>query len=429
MEPRFNHDFGRVRVRTDEQMTKAHGAIAITEGEEITFAPGKYRPNSPPGWALLAHELAHVVQLSGHRSSTSPTGAPTSVPGEPAERAADAAARAFGGRSEPHGSVALDIRDRLQATRLRSPRVLRLATWAGDYTTDSYTTTKDGAGNPIGVDIVLRFKPNKDVDATHIGMVQMVTSRDLGKTLAVDPTVGARSIPAGKAGEGAHIDQDKGHANPLYVAGAAGVKDTLADTPPDLGRGVGGYGQYGWHFTDKAGKLRTKDATLKDKPDIPGHGADASQIFETTALAVAGVQRGTYYGSVRWGWRTDAANKFTRLALSVVSNDVPSATFVRAARQWAATPTSGGAKAIPLPSTRGKFASTATSLVADPNNVAGTTIGPLDKNTRLEQTQLGTTLPFNKGAADPWRKVTVVDGTLVGRVGWVLSSALSDVKK
>ena len=38
------------------------GARAVTVGEHVAFAPGEYRPGTPVGDALLAHELAHVGQ-------------------------------------------------------------------------------------------------------------------------------------------------------------------------------------------------------------------------------------------------------------------------------------------------------------------------------------------------------------------------------
>lgn len=65
MEPRFGHDFSRVRVHTDAaaaQSAREVGARAYTVGAHIVFGQG--RNASAPGHdrRLLAHELAHVVQ-------------------------------------------------------------------------------------------------------------------------------------------------------------------------------------------------------------------------------------------------------------------------------------------------------------------------------------------------------------------------------
>jgi hypothetical protein len=67
-EPRFGHDFSRVRIHADEQAAdaaRAVGALAYTIGQDITFGAGQYCPHTPVGLHLLAHELAHVVQGAG----------------------------------------------------------------------------------------------------------------------------------------------------------------------------------------------------------------------------------------------------------------------------------------------------------------------------------------------------------------------------
>lgn len=67
-EPRFGHDFGRVRIHADQRAAasaRAVGAYAYTAGHDIVFNRGRYAPQSTEGQALLAHELAHVLQQSG----------------------------------------------------------------------------------------------------------------------------------------------------------------------------------------------------------------------------------------------------------------------------------------------------------------------------------------------------------------------------
>lgn len=68
MEPRFGHDFSRVRVHTDaraSQSAQRINASAYTVGSDIAFASGQYTPSSTRGRWLLAHELTHVIQQSG----------------------------------------------------------------------------------------------------------------------------------------------------------------------------------------------------------------------------------------------------------------------------------------------------------------------------------------------------------------------------
>lgn len=68
MEQRFGHDFSRVRVHSGpaaEQSAREVNATAYTVGPNIVFGAGRYRPATPAGRRLLAHELTHVVQQSG----------------------------------------------------------------------------------------------------------------------------------------------------------------------------------------------------------------------------------------------------------------------------------------------------------------------------------------------------------------------------
>jgi acyl dehydratase len=65
MEPRFGHDFSRVRIHTDAQAAssaEALNAAAYTLGQHVVFGRGQYRPDSESGQRLLAHELTHVLQ-------------------------------------------------------------------------------------------------------------------------------------------------------------------------------------------------------------------------------------------------------------------------------------------------------------------------------------------------------------------------------
>lgn len=65
MEPRFGHDFSRVKVHTDARAAEsalALNALAYTVGRDVVFGAGKHRPGTESGRRLLGHELAHVVQ-------------------------------------------------------------------------------------------------------------------------------------------------------------------------------------------------------------------------------------------------------------------------------------------------------------------------------------------------------------------------------
>ncbi|MCY7272246.1 MAG: DUF4157 domain-containing protein [Phormidesmis sp. CAN_BIN44] len=68
MEPRFDHDFSRVRIYSGgaaEQSAREVNANAYTAGHNIVFGAGEFAPGTQEGRRLIAHELTHVVQQSG----------------------------------------------------------------------------------------------------------------------------------------------------------------------------------------------------------------------------------------------------------------------------------------------------------------------------------------------------------------------------
>jgi Domain of unknown function (DUF4157) len=93
MEERFGHDFGSVRVHTDEraaESARAVSAAAYTVGREVVFDRGRYAPGTSAGLSLVAHELAHVVQQG---AQPAPAGGALEIDeaGSSLERTAEAA--------------------------------------------------------------------------------------------------------------------------------------------------------------------------------------------------------------------------------------------------------------------------------------------------------------------------------------------------
>lgn len=73
MQRRFEHDFSQVRVHVDDEMSSVAGRVgsrAMALGTHIAFAPQQYHTRDTEGRALIAHELAHVVQAA--RGATPP---------------------------------------------------------------------------------------------------------------------------------------------------------------------------------------------------------------------------------------------------------------------------------------------------------------------------------------------------------------------
>jgi Domain of unknown function (DUF4157) len=94
-EPRFGHDFSRVRVHSDARAAESArllNASAYTVGSDLVLARGEYKPQSPEGKRLLAHELAHVVQQRNQPSPGIQQHLRVGDESDPAERDADAMA-------------------------------------------------------------------------------------------------------------------------------------------------------------------------------------------------------------------------------------------------------------------------------------------------------------------------------------------------
>jgi len=96
-EPRFGHDFSKVRIHNDaraDKSARAVNALAYTVGRDIAFLDGEYSPRTRGGARVLAHELSHVVQQAkggGAASQRLAVSGPNDSSEFEAERAAETA--------------------------------------------------------------------------------------------------------------------------------------------------------------------------------------------------------------------------------------------------------------------------------------------------------------------------------------------------
>ena len=412
-EPRYGHDFSRVRVHTDRQAAEsvqAVGAAAYTVGSGIAFADGRYRPQTSAGRALLAHELAHVAQQ--RVAADAGPGLQIGRPSDAAERGADEAAEQA---LEGTGPAPLDA--------VAASPILRrsiVPSWAGTFDNDlqyKLTNKNDGKGaGAYGATIQIRFTPNSAVRADKVALVQTVSSfwNDtpwfIGSASESEATK-ARSTPGGT-----HIDQ----INPSSRTPLVGMRDPPSN---DLAASIpGDKARFG---TPSAENKQDRQAWLMD-PAALGPVPDsvaASQSLETAALAVSGPQKGVYYGAVSWGWEKPADAKVATLkSFRAVSKDVPSLEFGQASALWNASTTNQNEQRLPLPIVTGKFvARTSTPLMERADG--GKQVARLDLNTRVEVT----------GQTDQkhpdWSSVIVTDGSQLGKQGWVKTSLLDDMTR
>jgi hypothetical protein len=170
------------------------------------------------------------------------------------------------------------------------------------------------------VDFELEFTPNNKANATKVGLTQTVKVVQGGNITAIDPNTASKMTP-----QGFSIDRVSDKQNPLYAT------STAPDSAQDKLESYKTEDLWGQHA--EKNKSGWTPAILKDKPTTEG-GKNSSKEFETTALAIEGKQKGTYYGSVKWGWKRDEKGKFSLINFDIVSKGVPSKNFMEAAKKW-----------------------------------------------------------------------------------------------
>jgi hypothetical protein len=175
----------------------------------------------------------------------------------------------------------------------------------------------------------LAFTPEDPANATKIALVQSVTTaKNNAMYYHNNETTRARSVV------GTSIDQVGPSRSPLYADHPATGNGVLGSSAPQQNAG-----QYGHRFETLNG-WDVKDATLRDTPHLRGVQTFSFQVFETTALAVAGVDEGTYYGSVKWGWWQKSDGGVLLVPLRVLSYGSVTDELKASLARWNQTPTS-----------------------------------------------------------------------------------------
>jgi len=114
-------------------------------------------------------------------------------------------------------------------------------------------------------------------------------------------------------------------------------------------------------------------------------------------------------GSVQWGWTVDSAGKFKKVDVTLKSDDVPTAGFMAAAKQWNASRALGTVKAA-----------------ADPTKVYDDSFAEaftIDKDTEVEVTTLGNFIQNNIS----YNPVRIKAGTQVGKTGRIKTNDMKDM--
>jgi Domain of unknown function (DUF4157) len=462
LERTFDFDFSTVRVHTDAEagrLSRGLDAKAFTTGRDIFFDHGAYQPDNFRGQKLLAHESTHVVQQRGVASSKLVLGEPedqyereadaisTNFAAAPDQlKSADSLAASLGGARPavtPIGvtpvkssSTSLVQRDKNEDKKKEKPVGAKpVTTWAGEFTAPTFNVGTSST-NVYGVDIVISFMPNKSVDAESIALVQTAQGFDSSIENHEDPlddvpqpgtvkTPKAQEVfknrlvgDIGDPNFGKHIDQLPESRTPLANTTVDANSMDLAKSVPDQDYSSAGqkiHTQFGFR-TDEKG---VQAATTGDTPrlTLPAS-ASGSQHFETTALAIDGVQKGTYYGSVVWGWSKKVGETSANpIAFEKSTDAAPSSGFFAATKAWNASKNTEDKQSIPLSTSTNKVLSATSELVDSPGKQAKT-VARLDKGTTVET--------FEDASHPEWVKVIVTAQDSKGKIGWIKASQLTD---
>jgi hypothetical protein len=232
-EPRFGQDLGGVRVHRDGPATQAArtmGALAYTVGNHIVFGEGQYRPGTPVGDRILAHEIAHVLQQQREAQSADGSHAPFSAGSDHYEAEAHRVSRAVAlGHSAAVTSNAPLYVARLarpeQDARLENVQTLSDADLASEYAAVREWLIDHAASDPEFLNRQAYFSLlESEVSRRNPARIAGESRRRaLVKEAKLAPLVTAPfGIPA----------MFGGAASVFFTEFAFGLRDAIAEQPP-----------------------------------------------------------------------------------------------------------------------------------------------------------------------------------------------------
>ena len=342
-------DMGDVKVHYNSSKPAQLQAHAYAQGTDIHLASGQEKHLPHEAWHVVQQKQGRVkptVQLKGKVGINDDAGL---------EREADvmgAKAQQVGYSSSTAGSASVQA-------KTVAPYPIQMKRVSTDYGTFETTNFED-LEDKSGINITLEFQPNPNkVDATKIGMSQSVknskspiSGREEHMTL--DLSAKTRMVTGKKKSAGYHIDQIAGVNNPLYSEEASlAAGEELKDTPdaaanfakrgnnetPHVGDNINYELGHCYKVNPTDRRKTVRPAVISDGPTGNGDAGDKME-FETTALAIDGVQEGKYYGSVKWGFEIGYENGgavVKKMDIKRASKGTPTANFKDAAALWNTT--------------------------------------------------------------------------------------------
>jgi hypothetical protein len=208
MEALFGCSHGAVRLHICDRAAssaRSLNAAAYAVGSHIVFGAGRYRPDTPEGFRLLAHELAHVIQQSGaSRLQPASVTAPV-LDMDLFEREADRVAGSIGaGQSLPPGfaftpapfgvvQCHLDVPCPGLASNAKSAKPKEIWMPANDAIEKAYLATPGIAGHAKSIFFGSQYETGRDVrlpsDSPHREFGNYIISRLRGITNQKRPDI------------------------------------------------------------------------------------------------------------------------------------------------------------------------------------------------------------------------------------------------
>ena len=175
MESAFGRSFSHVRVHTDgtaASLSDRFNARAFTVGEHVGFGATEYRPATFAGDALIAHELAHVVQQDGAVATSQSTDSKQATLEADADRSAAATIVHLwrglrGGLSTLPRRAVPRLKTGLGLQRCKKGKCVVKS--GPTYTPSGTQTPATSGGNktvPFDFTAVFEHDPSKDINAS-----------------------------------------------------------------------------------------------------------------------------------------------------------------------------------------------------------------------------------------------------------------------
>ncbi|HVX67238.1 MAG TPA: DUF4157 domain-containing protein, partial [Bryobacteraceae bacterium] len=145
----MQEDFSGVRVHSGDAagaLSRRLEARAFTIGQDIAFAPGQYRPGTPEGDAILAHELAHVAQQRQGQAEAVPRDESAALERDADQAAAGTVLSIWAAAAGAARRVKPALRSGVRVQRCRDARAPRTPAAAGplSFTSSEFVMDADG---------------------------------------------------------------------------------------------------------------------------------------------------------------------------------------------------------------------------------------------------------------------------------------------